>query len=429
MKKRYFVALAMVFAALVAVDSANAVLKTVAIQGDPSPNVQNYRRVGLPAASDAAANVAFFSPIDGGDKCIFIVDPDGGGATLVCEGDLTPDGRLYGKLHSPPSINVAGVPAFAAKTTIGFDGVYRGAPPTVVALTNDPYGPQFLDNMTNALITDSGDVVFLTEPTGGAPGDKALLRCSGGDGNCSPTTVPPGTGTLTTLVRLGDSIPDRPGREVCSLDGARASSFGVAFAATTKMNCADDMEESVSGIFRQAFAGPIVTVALAGELSGVGPTTYSIFRGLPALANNGKIGFQASLAGTPSGGLFVCDPALCPAATPAMAVEIGQLDGSMNLFRTFSAPGISDAGDLAFNTRLSGGPAGVSNGLYIWRSATDTFDVVGRKNDPVPGMPGTVFNQFLQGPPVMTPAGKVAFKVRIKRSVAPRNRFAIFIDE
>jgi hypothetical protein len=430
MKRRSWLLLSLAFAAVLQAYPAHAVLSPVAIQGDPSPiPFRNYRRIRLPEASDAAgARVTFFSPVDGGEKCLFIVDPGVAAAAIACERGATPDGRLYTKLH-PSTINASSVPAFAARTSGGFDGVYRGAPATVVALTNDPLGPQFLDNMTSAFITDAGDVVFLTELTGGTPGDMAILRCSGGDGNCSPTTAPPGTGTLTTLVRLGDALPDRAGREICSITGLRASTFGIAFAAQTKLDCNDDGETPLAGVFRRAFAGPVVTIALVGEVSGVGPTTYTTFRGLPGLSNNGNTAFQADLLGTPSGGLFVCDPGLCPAALPVMAVEIGQLDGSGNLFRTFSAPGISNAGDIVFNTRLGGGPAGATNGVYIWRAATDTLDVLAIKDDPVPGMPGAVFTQFLQGPPVMTSGGKIAFKVRFRRTVAPRNRFGIFIEE
>jgi len=431
MKKSSFIASWMALGALLSVDSAHAVLKTVVLQGDPSPNSGlAYRRMKLPAASDAAGErIAFYSPTDSAGRCIFRVDTAGGPGTLVvCTKTPTPDGRLFLKLQDP-SINLSGTPAFASATSFGNDGVYRGIPPTVVALTNDPVGLVFIDNPSNVSITDGADVVFLAELTGGSAGDAALLRCSGGDGNCSPQTAPPGTGTLTTLVRVGDAVPDRAGREFCSFLGARASTFGVAFTASTKLDCTDNAETAATGIFRLPFLGAVTTVALVGEASGVGPTTWSNFRGTPSIANNGKIGFQSDLAGTPSAGLFLCDPATCPAASPTVAVEIGQLDGSNNAFRYFSPPSVSDAGDLAFNTRLSGGPAGVTNGLYVWRSATDTFDVIGLKNDPVPGVIGGIFTSFLQGPPSMTSTGRVAFKAKIKRPVAPRNRVGIFIDE
>jgi len=431
MKTQTHVALWMALGAFVATDPAHAVLKTVLVQGDPSPDSgAAYRRLHLPVASDAAGErIAFYSPTDGGDRCIFRVDTAGGPGTLVvCQKDPSPDGRLFLKLQDP-SINLSGEPAFASATSFGNDGVYRGIPPTVVALTNDPVGLVFIDNPSNVTITDAGDVVFLAQLTGGAPGDAAMLRCSGGDGNCSPNTIPAGTGTLTTLVRVGDPVPDRAGREICSLLAARASTFGITFTATTKLDCTDNLELPATGIFRQPFAGAVVTIALVGEGSGVGPTTWASFRGTPSIANNGKIGFQSGLAGTPSAALFLCDPATCPAASPTDAVEIGQLDASNNAFRYFSAPSVSDAGDLAFNTRISGGPAGASNGLYIWRSATDTFDVVVRKLDLVPGIAGAYYSDILQGAPSMTSTGRVAFKARFKRPTAPRNRVGIFIEE
>jgi hypothetical protein len=432
MLRQKLVAFWLALGAFVAADSADAVLKTIVVQGDVSPNAgAPYRRPNSLAVSDfGGQKIAFYSPTEGGSRCIFLVDTAGNpGSLLVCERDSSPDGRRYSKL-STPSINVAGVPAFSSRTTFGFDGVYRGAPPAVVALTNDPLGPQFLDNMSNVVITDAGDVVFLTQLTGGAPGDTALLRCSGGDGNCSPNTIPPGTGTLTTLARPGDSIPDRAGREICALIAARASSFGVVFSASTKLDCNNNAETEAVGIFRRAFAGAIATVALSGETSSIPPTSWSSFRGVPAITNNGKVGFQAGLLGTPSAGLFLCDPATCPAASPTVAVTVGEEDapGSGTVFRTFSAPSVSDAGDLAFVTRLST-LNGSSNAVYIWRAASDTFTAVAAKFDSVPSIAGAVFTTFLVGPPSMTPGGDVAFKARIKRSIAPRNRTGIFIEE
>lgn len=431
MKRQAFVAFCGALGALAAVDSAHAVLKTVVIQGDPSPNGgAGYRRMKVPAAADAAGErIAFLSPTEGGGNCIFRVDPAGGpGTAVACKREPSPDGRIFGKLQDP-SINSAGIPAFASSTTFGNDGVYRGVPTTVVALTNDPVGPVFIDNPTFASISDAGDVVFVAQLTGGALGDAGVFRCAGGDGNCSPNTAPPGTGTLTTLARVGDAIPDRVGREICTLLAARASSYGVAFTATTKLDCADNLEVAATGVFRRAFAGAIVTVALVGEPSGVGPTTWVAFRGRPAIANNGNIAFQASLAGTPSSALFMCDQALCPAASPVDAVQLGQDDGAGNAFRSFSEPSVSNAGDLAFNARLGGGLGGSSNGVYIWRSATDTTPAVAMKNGSVPGLPGAIFTNVLLGPPSMSSLGKVAFKSKIKRPAAPRNRVGIFIEE
>lgn len=410
---------------------ADAVLKTVALQGDPSPDAAApYKRFRAPAVSDAAGErVAFWVPTQGGRKCIFRVDPDGGpGTTVVCEKTPSPDGRLFTKLQDP-SLDAAGTPVFASRTSVGNDGVYRGVPPAVVALTNDPVGPVFLDDPSYATVTDAGDVVFLARLTGGVPDDAALFRCAGGDGNCSPATAPPGTGTLTTLARVGDPVPDRPGREICAFLAADASNFGAAFTATTRLDCGDGGEPPLVGLFRRPFAGAVETIALAGEPSGVGPTTWANVRGTPSIANGGRVGFQADLTGTPSSGLFVCDAGTCPALPPQNALEVGQIDGAGNAFRFFSAPSVSDAGDLAFNARIGGGPAGASNGVYVWRAATDTVDAVALKGDAVPGIPGAVFRQFLLGPPAMSPGGRIVFKARIKRPTPPRNRLGIFIDE
>ena len=425
--------LGIAMAIAVSTGTAHAVLKLVALQGDPSPSAGSpYARFRVPAVADAPAQrVAVYNPTRGGEKCIFSLDPDNDpDGTVACQRNLSPDGRVFSKLQDP-SINATGVTAFASRTTFGSDGVYRGSPPTVVALTNDP-GPvlgSFQDDHRSASITDVGDVVFLTSLTGGAAGDAAIFRCTGGDGNCSPNTGPPGSGVLSTLARVGDAVPDRAGREFCSLLAVRGSSFGIAFTATTKLDCTDMLEIPLTGVFRRPTAGVVATIALVGEPTSIGPTTYTGFRGAPAIANIGDVSFQADLAGTPSAALFRCNVATCPAAPATGAVERGEADVSGNAISFFSQPSVSNVGDLVFNARVSGGPAGVSNGVFVWRAATDMIEPVALKNDSVPGIIGAVFRSLLQGPPAISSGGKIAFKAKIKRPASPRNRYGIFIEE
>lgn len=433
MRKQTLVALWMALGAFALVDPAHAVMKLVALQGDPSPAPANppYGRFRVPAVADAPAQrIAAYSPTKGSDPCIWSLDPDlGPDGVVACRNDPSPDGRLFTVLQDP-SINSAGETAFATRTTFGNDGVYRGNPPTVVALTNDPGpGGLFQDNHRSASISDAGDVVFLADLTGGAAGDAAIFSCGGGDGDCSPTN-PPVTATLTTLVRVGDSLPAPFATyEFCSLTAVRASSFGIAFTAVAQLDCTDTMETPRAGVFRRSTGGVLAVVALVGEATSIGPTTYAGFRGTPAIANVGDVSFQADLVGTPTSALFRCNVATCPAAPATAAVESGELDINNNAIRFFSQPSVSNAGDLVFNARVSGGPAGVSNGVFVWRAASDTVEPIVMKNDPVPSSPGAVFVNLLQGPPAISSGGKIAFKAKIKRPAAPRIRIGLFIEE
>ena len=260
-------------------------------------------------------------------------------------------------------------------------------------------------------------------------GDAAIFSCGGGDGKCSQT-APAGTATLTTLVRVGDSLPAPFGTyEFCALTAVRASIFGIAFTAVAQQDCTDGLETPRVGVFRRSTVGVLAAVALQGELTSIGATTYAGFRGTPAIANVGDVAFQADIVGTPSAALFRCNVAACPAAPATAAVERGEVDINNNAIRFFSQASVSNAGDLVFNARISNGPEGISNGVYVWRAATDTVEPVVLKNDSVPGSPGAFFVNLLLGPPTISSGGKIAFKAKIKRPAAPRIRIGVFIDE
>ena len=239
---------------------------------------------------------------------------------------------------------------------------------------------------------------------------------------------------LQTILLVGDAVTDRPGREFCSFGDLAASSFGVAFRADTKLDCADAGESPVEGVFRKAVAGAVETVALLGDpaepFSSPGGTTYVGFIGSPAIENTGAVAFTGSVTGViATSGLYRCDPGTCPAAPASALLVRGNVDQDGNAFRSFSQPAISSARDVAFLSKMSGGPGGVFNGVYV-RRAAGTVDTIAKTGDPVPNSsPAATFRIIVNRGPAMSPAGKVAFKARIKRFVRPKNREGIFVAE
>jgi hypothetical protein len=350
-------------------------------------------------------------------------------------------------------------------------------------------GTGLLRDFSFARIATSGDVAFIGSISGGAvvlgvEVNEGIFRCTGGDGNCSS-----GTGTLQTLALVNDPIPDRPGRKLCNFTGLAASSFGVAFSATTKLDCGTASEAALLGVFRKPVAGPIVTVALQGEASEPFPTPGGTIYGLPrtavAISDIGHVAFVATTSGVTSTtttsstststsstsststtsstaivtttsssvttssvtttstsstttstatppllattAIFLCDPATCPAAPATAAVTRGVLDDAGNAFSTFSSPGVSLAGDITFSSRVAQ-PGFHGSGVYIRRSGGD-IETVALTGDPVPPpSPSAVFKR-LTDPPAMSPGGRVTFRGRIKASVAPRSRRGIFLAE
>ena len=416
-----------------------ATLEKVAIEGDlaPDPGFFYHRKFLRPAVSDAAGQhvVASVRLIPAtARQCLVAFDPGPGPDGLVaCRKDTSPDGHLFSKLGDP-TINIAGNTAWAATVGFGLSGVYRGSPPTVVAFTGDPSpaGSGLLKTFSSAAITDAGDVVFEAGISGGAvvlgvTVDHGYFRCMGGDGNCSTG----GTGTAQTLVLRNDPIPDRPGRKLCKLLTFSASLYGIAFQASTQMDCASTTEGPLSGIFRKPFVGTVTTVALQGEASEPNPvpggTIYGNVNGPPAINDTGTVAFRGQTIGLVGNDIiYLCDPVSCPASPATVAVRQGDQDDIGNFFRRLSSPGVSSAGDVAFQALFTGAQRG--SAVYIRRAAGGTIEPVARENDIAPGVsPAAQFTFF--GPASMSPAGKVAFKAKVRFFTAAGRREGYFLLE
>ena len=306
-----------------------------------------------------------------------------------------------------------------------------------MALLGDPVPPPgtgLLKDLSFGRITDAGDVVFEATISGGAvilgvEVDQGLFRCTGGDGNCSTG----GTGTLQTVLLVNDPVTDRAGREFCRFGELAASSFGVAFRADTQLDCANSAEVPLSGVFRKAFVGTVETLALAGDASepfpSPGGTTYASFVGRPSIENAGTVAFQASTAGvTATSVLYLCQPGLCPASPADAALTRGELDDDGAAFRAFSSPAISAAKDIAFTAKADPPAGSPYYALYVRRFSGDV-EQLARTNGVVPGLsPTATFRMHLNDPSISA-GGKVAFKSRIRRGVAPRNREGVFVVE
>lgn len=210
-------------------------LAVLALQGDESPAMGSpaFKKFEDPAISDAAGqHVTFAARTHDRQTCVFKMNPAGADAVVACKGDLAPDGHAF-RSFSTPTIDNAAEVAWSSLVTGDRAGVFRGDP-LIVDLTGDPVpGGGLVDTFKPALLTASGAVVFVASISGGGAGvDQGILRCTGGDANCSS-----GTGALEALVRGNDPVPDRPGREFCSFLALAASDWGIAFRAGTKVDC------------------------------------------------------------------------------------------------------------------------------------------------------------------------------------------------
>jgi hypothetical protein len=134
------------------------------------------------------------------------------------------------------------------------------------------------------------------------------------------------------------------------------------------------------------------------------------------------VAFRAVTKGASAGGhLYRCDPATCPAALPAIAVQKDDLDAALNKLGGFSSPAINDAGDIAFEATARGGVCGV----YI-RRMTGGIETVALRGDPIPDVPGTAFFRCAR-PVAMSSGGRVVFKATYKEG--KKSETGIFLAE
>ena len=407
------------------------------LKNDPAP-VPGFRYVnfrGVSVGDAAGPRVAFTGRMVGvgGRHGIFLEDPDGGpGVALALEDDLGPTGQLFLRFERP-SIDGAGHVAWFAHLSAGRRGIFRDGPTTVSVLGDPVPGVAgLLHELSVPVMVDPGLVVFSATLSGGAVVggvtiDQVILRCGGGDGNCSS-----GSGTLDVLVSKNDPVPDRPGRRLCDLREVAASSWGIVFRASTRLDCAG-VDPPVGGVFRQRFGGALETVALAGEAAepfpAPGGTVYASFVDEAlGIENDGIVVFQASttqLVGTRA--QYVCDPGSCPAAPAVAAVALGDAAPGGGVFRRFSAPAVTDAGDLVFSAVASGAP-GLVRALYV-RHPDDAIDVLALEGAAVPGsVPPATVRRY--GEPSVSPDGRVVFRAIIRNVTPPRNaRRGMFVIE
>ena len=393
--------------------AAYAQIQTVVRKFDPAPIAgAQYKKFRSPVPGDAnGGEIAFRATVKGdvGTKGIWREPGVGPGTQVVSKGD-SGQGFLF-RNFKRPVLNAAGETAWFAFVTPQGSGVFRGqgAGFKIVALEGSPspVGGNYKRFFIPAL-SASGRVVFWASIDQGSS-EEAILSCSGGDGDCNT-----GSGTLEILAKSGDAISDRPGREVCAFEGGlHASSWGMAFIAETKTDCANPAELAKDGVFRKKYTGGIETVALAGESSSLGGgfSVYTRFRDRPMIESSGNVVFRGSVSSTSnSDALFLCRAsASCPGSPAEAIVEKGQDDMLGNTLRKISAARIDDAGDVCFHAKAKG-PSAKGDAIYI-RRAAGSLDRLVAKGNSVPDQPGATFRRIKL--PFMTPAGRIAFKATV----------------
>ena len=414
-------------AAVGAPSVASAQLQEVVIKGSPSPEGGGsvYRSFKRPAASDLiGSRTVFEAKIKGGAGSrsgLFFDDPAGGGSTVVLSREIAPNGQGFRRFRKHPSSNTLAEIAWHSTLTGSGRGIFQNGPANVDLVGDGVPAPAngSLQTFFRPIRADNGATAFYASISGGSivngiVADEGIFRCNGGDFDCTS-----GTGVLETVVIKGDLVPDRPGRSFCDIEeGIGASSLGVAFRATTQLDCTDLLEIPLTGVFRWS-GGAIETIAMQTEQAQpflfVGGTTYGNFSVNPAMANDGSVVFVAETAGVVNTHvIYRCDAGACPALPATSIVLAGDTDGVGNTVSTFfTGLSVADTLDVAFHTRVTDINSRRGRGIYVYRDATASLERIASKEDIAPGVAPGIYRRVYA--PDMSSMGRIAFRAKVKR--------------
>jgi hypothetical protein len=383
------IACAVVTATLVALSSTASALtftcEGIVRKGTPDPAGAPFggkfgkKRHGGPAIN-GSGDVVFFATPKGGPRRLYLY-PNVGAPVIVAEqGGLAPGGGSFTQFRQP-SINDAGDIAFFGDLASG-EGVF--VEPAVgamfkVAVTGDaaPGGGVFEGFDGVARINAAGDVAFLASVSGGPNG--IFLYDSG-------------TMTISSEARVGDLTLD--GREICDFiaPAVGLGATSTAFQVSTKVSCANGAEVALIGVYRTTGLG-LARVALQGDPTPIGGTTYANFYGDPDLNEVDEVLFRASIDGTVSGvGLFLFDPVGPTTTTIVRTGDAAPLGGTL---RTITEPNLTNGGRAGFRANVKN--AGAANeGIYLFDGVDEA---VVRKGDAVPTnifLPGSTYGKIFE---------------------------------
>jgi hypothetical protein len=348
-----------------------------------------YSRIDTPESGDTA--VAFQATLQSATAtprrldCVVSSTAPGVDTVLACKTWAAPAGGTYSALNHI-SIGSDGTAAWDASVKGGRAAIFAavpGAPVNVVVRMGDPYPREpppgggvvvVHAQPKSPIVTKTKGIVFKAffdrVP---ATQDQALLRCYGGDLDCS---TPTGTGTLVPVVTQSEPIANRPGKVVCGLHQFDASDYGVVFVAQIKDDCAS-LSPAPLGVYVKAYPTgvppepPVQAIAIEDELVAnlPGTTRFDDVSGKPAIDDGGVASFRAETAGTITAPqIFVCDPGVCPAAPPRV-IPKGILDDTGRVLGGFSDPVAGGPGLVAFMAKYTGGC-----GVYVWTPPADPLD-------------------------------------------------------
>jgi hypothetical protein len=371
-----------------------------------------------PAINDAG-DVAFVTAYVNADGApsggAVVLAPRAGGFLEAARIDAPFDGGRLVRL-GPPALNNHGLLAFHAVATTTdptdsdgmVDGIFAADGQALRVLVRDGLSPMPLDQKLVQFedpvsLNDQGDVAFLAGPLVD-PADQST----------SPDATP---GVLVCRAQVVTLVA-YPGQQIDShvVTGVALGPFGGSVLPTPSIapdgsvaffvSLNDGTAEAIA-----AWDGESVRALLytGGKIAGASPSggVYAGAESAPALDAAGGIAFRAHLVGGSSSEAVVY---IRPDGT-ATSIALGEAAPRQNegFFggRAFSAPRLTDGGDVVFRAYVVRGPTSV--GIFRWRNGQ--LEAIVRAGDLSPS--GQPFLDLV-GQPSVNQRGGVVFAAQVE---------------
>ena len=421
-----------------AVPAVGQTYQTVALSGRPAPGAGagvNYASFGTPALNDAG-QVAYFAFLTGtgvtgaNDSAIFA----GGFAAprlVAREGSAAPGagaGVNYSGFSTPALSDAGQVAYFAGLTGTGVTGandetIYAGdfATPQLVAREGSA-APGAAAGVNYSFLNppalnDAGQVAYLTFLTGAGTtaNDSAIFA----GGFAAPRLV----------AREGSAAPGTPaGVNYSSFDTPALNDAGqVAYRAVltgTGVTSANN-----TAIYAGGLASPQLVAREGNAAPGAGAgVNYSFFL-TPVLSDAGQVAYLTILTGSGvtaanEGAIYAGGP-----AAPQLVARAGNAApgaGAGVNYSFLDTPALNDAGLVAYRAGLTGTGVTGANRDAIFAGGLAAPQLVARTGDAAPGA-GAGVNYSSFSTPVLSDAGQVAYLTTLTGTgVTDANDFGLF---
>jgi hypothetical protein len=330
---------------------------------------------------------------------------NGGPSSIVArERDAAPGGSAFGRFAAGSfgrlSLNASGNAAFFARLALPGSGVFvqMGGTLEKAAQTTDPSpaGGFFTSFPSVSAIDDANEVAFVG------------LVDTGHNGIFRYDAI---ADILTAVVTTTDS--DTSARPFCAFGEVGLSNAGLAFTATVGV---PDCLTPVQGVFRDV-AGTFVPVALVGDASPIGGTTYASFSGAPEIGS--RITFAANVVGVTFTGGGIFDGL-------AASKIVAQGDAAPDVGGTVRKVGGQHRQTLAGDVelRLFLRQTTVGNGIFRYDA---TPEAAVAKTDAAPSPPYGALATYRDviAPAIDENGAYLAFKAKVKDTVSPRSKTGV----